>query len=91
MKENWSFAWGVQPEWLHDGAKLSAKRAVTKFGWCEFSLQRSGSVLALDYKLAPKAGYPAPIEVRFHIPKLKQALTAIGVNGKTRLLNTGRA
>ncbi len=83
--------WGVQPEWLHDGAKLSAKRALTKFGWCEFSLQRSGSVLALDYKFAPEAGYPAPEEVRFHIPKLKEVLTSIRVNGETRLLMPGES
>jgi hypothetical protein len=83
--------WGVQPEWLHDGAKLSVKRALTQFGWCEFSLQRSGSSLALDYKLAPETGYPIPEEVRFHIPKLKGALTSIRVNGETRMLTPGES
>lgn len=78
--------WGVQPEWLRDGAKLSVRRGQTEFGSCEFSLQRSGSALTLDYRLAPEAGYPVPEEVRFHIPKLKEALTSIRINGETRRL-----
>ena len=83
--------WGVQPEWLHDGAKLSAKRALTKFGWCEFSVQRLGATLALDYQLAPEVGYPAPEEVRFHVPKLKEAIRSIRVNGETRPLSPGES
>jgi hypothetical protein len=83
--------WGVQPEWLHDGARLSAKRAMTKFGRCEFSVQRIGSTLELDYHLAPGAGYPAPEAVRFHIPRLKEAIKSIRVNGATRLLLPGES
>jgi hypothetical protein len=79
--------WGVQPEWLHDGAKFSVKRALTKFGRCEFNVQHLGTTLVLDYDLAPKAGSPAPEEVRFHIPKLKEAIKSIRVNGKTRMLS----
>ena len=81
--------WGVQPEWLHDGAKLSASRAATKFGRCDFSVQRLGPSLELSYHLAPEAGYPAPKEVRFHIPKLKEAIKSIRVNGETRPLLPG--
>jgi hypothetical protein len=83
--------WGIQPEWLPDGAKLSAKRALTQFGRCEFSLQRFGATLALDYRLASEAGYPVPEEVRFHIPKLKEALTSMRVNGETRMLSPGES
>ncbi len=83
--------WGAQPEWLLDGARLSAKRALTKFGRCEFSVQRLGSTLELDYHLAPGAGYPAPEAVRFHIPQLKEAIVSIRVNGETRPLSPGES
>ncbi len=81
--------WGVQPEWLPDGARLSARRAMTKFGTCEFNVQRLGTTLALDYKLVAEARYPVPEEVRFHVPQAAGNITTIRVNGKSRTLSPG--
>jgi hypothetical protein len=81
--------WGVQPEWLPDGAKLSAKRAASRFGTVDFELHRSGTLLSVDYHLTHTSLYPSPEEVRFHIPKLAEKLTLIRANGKQRPLAPG--
>jgi hypothetical protein len=83
--------WGVQPKWLHDGAKLSAKRATTQFGKCEFNLQRLGSTLAVDYNLEREEGFPVPEEVRFHVPKLKENIRFIRINGREHRLLPGES
>jgi hypothetical protein len=75
------FCWGVHPDWLHDDAQLTAKRAPTKFGRVDFELQRSGSKLLLDYNLR-SAEHDSPNEVRLHIPKLEEALTSVRINGR---------
>jgi hypothetical protein len=82
--------WGVHPEWLHDGARLSAKRAATKFGAVDFSLQRSGVELVLDYALSP-AGHEPSEETRFHIPKLGEAITSVRINGRSRSVAPGES
>ena len=83
--------WGVQPDWLPDGAKLSVRRALTKFGKCDFGLQRLGPTLVLDYDLAPLVGHPVPDEVRLHIPKLKESITSVRVNGIDHPLSPGQS
>lgn len=82
--------WGVQPEWLRDGGKLSAHRAATKFGTVDFTLQRSGSELVFDYNLA-SAGHGAPEETRLHIPKLREAIASVRINGRARSLAPGES
>jgi hypothetical protein len=79
--------WGVQPEWLKDGAKLSVKQAPTEFGKVQFTLQRSESSLILDYNLTPAPGQAAAEEVRLHIPPLGGKITSVRVNGKIRSLS----
>jgi hypothetical protein len=84
------FCWGVQPEWLHDGARLSAKRAATKFGRVDFSFQRSGPELVFDYSLA-SGGHEAPEETRLHVPKLKEAISSVRINGRSRTVAPGES
>lgn len=83
--------WGVQPEWLKDGAKLSVKQAPTIFGKVRFELQRSGSSLILDYSLTPASGQAAAEEVRLHVPSLGGEITSVRVNGKARSIAPGES
>ncbi|MGO9272591.1 MAG: hypothetical protein ACLQOO_20550 [Terriglobia bacterium] len=83
--------WGVQPDWLKDGAKLSVKQAPTLFGKVQFELQRSGSSLILDYKLTTASGQAAVDEVRLHIPPLGGQITSVRVNGNVRSLSAGES
>jgi hypothetical protein len=80
------FCWGIQPDWLHDGAQLAAKRAPTKFGRVEFMLQRTGSELTFDYSLTPSADHEVPEGMRLHIPKVKGGITSGHVNGQSHAL-----
>jgi hypothetical protein len=79
--------WGVQPDWLKDGAKLSVKQAPTKFGKVQFELQRSEASLILDYKLTSAPGQATAEQVRLHIPPLGGKITSVRVNGKVRSLS----
>jgi hypothetical protein len=83
--------WGVQPDWLKDGAKLSVKQAPTRFGKVQFELQRSESSLILDYNLTPAPGQAAAEEVRLHIPPLGGKIASVRVNGKVRSLSAGES
>jgi hypothetical protein len=78
--------WGVQPDWLAEGAKISARRAPSRFGEIDFQMRRSGAALLFDYKLAARAGQPAASEVRLHIPALKDGVKTVRINGKERVL-----
>jgi hypothetical protein len=79
--------WGVQPEWVKEGAKLSVKQAPSKFGKVQFELQRSGTTLVLDYNLMPEPGQASAEEVRLHIPPVKERITSVRINGKGRVLS----
>jgi hypothetical protein len=83
--------WGVQPEWLKEGGKISVKRAPTAFGKVQYDLQHSGASLTLDYNVAPAAGQPAPEKVRLHIPALAETITSVVVNGKARPVSPGES
>jgi hypothetical protein len=83
--------WGVQPDWLSDGAKLSVKQAPTRFGKIQFELQRSGSSLTLDYNLTPASGQATAEEVRLRIPPLKEKITSVRINGTVRSLSAGES
>jgi hypothetical protein len=83
--------WGVQPDWLKDGAKLSVKQAPTEFGKVQFDLQRSESNLILDYNLTPASGQAGAEGVRLHIPPLGGKITSVRVNGKVRSLSPGES
>jgi hypothetical protein len=78
--------WGVQPEWLEDGAKVSAKSAPTRFGKVNFELQRRGTEMALDYHLAATLN---PEQVRLHIPRGLEGIQSIRINGRSRALRPG--
>lgn len=41
-EQSLELCWGVQPEWLQDGAKISVKRAPTKFGIVDFDCSDRG-------------------------------------------------
>ena len=78
--------WGVQPEWLKDGAKITVKGAPTGFGKVDFELQRQGAALRFAYQLAK----PADAEhVRLHIPPGLTGITSVIINGHARTLNPG--
>jgi hypothetical protein len=81
--------WGVQPDWLKDGATLSVKRAPTRFGKIQFELGRSGSNLTVDYNLTPAPGQTTAEEVRLRIPPLKEKISSVRVNGTGRSLSPG--
>jgi GH15 family glucan-1,4-alpha-glucosidase len=85
--EKLELCWGVQPDWLKDGAKLSVKQAPTKFGKVQFELQRSEASLILDYKLTSAPGQATAEQVRLHIPALGGKITSVRVNGKVRSLS----
>ena len=78
--------WGVQPEWLGEGGKVSIKQAPTGFGKVDFELRRDKMTLAFDYHLATTA---SPEHTRLHIPPGLSGITSIRVNGKTRSLSLG--
>jgi len=83
--------WGVQPDWLKDGAKISVKQAPTIFGKVQYDLQRSGSTLSLDYTLTPAPGQAAAEAVRLHIPNLGGQITSVRINGKERSVSAGES
>ena len=83
--------WGVQPDWLKDGAKISVKQAPTIFGKVQYDLERSGSTLNLDYNLTPAPGQVAAEAVHLRIPNLRGQITAVRVNGKERSLSAGES
>jgi hypothetical protein len=78
--------WGVQPEWLAEGAKVTVKKAPTRFGLLDFELQRQGAELRFDYHLA---GPGSAEHVRLHIPPGLTGITSVRINGKARALGLG--
>jgi hypothetical protein len=82
------FCWGVHPDWLRDGAQLTAKRAPTKFGQVDLELRRSGSKLLFDYNLS-SVEHDIPNEVRLHIPKLKEVIASVRINGREHPVSPG--
>jgi len=83
--------WGVQPDWLKDGAKISVKQAPTIFGKVQYDLERSGATLNLDYHLTPAPGQVAAEAVHLRVPNLGGQITAVRVNGKERSLAAGES
>ena len=77
--------WGVQPEWLADGGKVSAKKAPTRFGRVDLTLQQDKTTLLLDYHLAATE---KPGKVRLHIPPGLEGLTSVRINGQSRSLSS---
>ena len=73
--------WGVQPEWLNEGAKVSVTNAPTQFGKLAFEASRKGSELVLSYRLAG-GDAPAPRTVQLHIPRLKDPISSVVVNAR---------
>jgi hypothetical protein len=85
-EETLELCWGVQPEWLAEGAKITVKQAPTRFGKIDFILQRQGATLRFDYHFA----VPASAEhVRLHIPPGLTGITSVRINGSTRALSLG--
>jgi len=78
--------WGVQPEWVKDGAKITVKGAPTRFGKVDLELQRRGAELALDYHLARTVN---PEHVRLHIPPGLEGVQSLRINGRARELPPG--
>jgi hypothetical protein len=78
--------WGVQPDWLKEGAKISVKQAPTRFGKVDFEMQRQGSALRFDYHLAAPAGAE---HARLHIPSGLEGVQSIRINGRARELPPG--
>ena len=83
--------WGVQPDWLKDGAKISVKGAPTRFGKVQFELQRSESSLIFDYSVTPGPHQAPAEEVRVHLAALAGKITSVRVNGKVRNLSPGES
>jgi hypothetical protein len=78
--------WGVQAEWLKEGAKVFVKNAPTRFGKVDFALQRHGTELALDYHLAATVN---PQQVRLHIPSGLTGIELLRINDHARELAPG--
>lgn len=85
------FCWGVQPQWLQDGARISVKRAPTRFGKLDFTLERSGGELAFDYGLKPMGSQTPAKAIRFHIPDIERKITSVRVNGRRHQVTPGES
>ena len=85
MRDALELCWGVQPEWLANGGKVSAKKVPTRFGRVDFELQRDGAMLVLDYH---SAATEKPGKVRLHIPPGLEGLTSLRINGQSRRLSS---
>ena len=59
-------ALGAREGWLNNG--ISVKRAPTKFGTVDFTFQRKGKTLILDYKFVRGQHQESCRQVRLHIP-----------------------
>ncbi len=82
--------WGVQPDWLPDGARLAARRAPTTLGVVDLEVRRAGAELQVRYGLTAGA-WPAPGGVRLHLPRLEKPLSAVVVNSKHIPLAPGQS
>jgi len=80
--------WGVQPDWLKDGAKIAVKQAPTRFGKVDFEMQRQGAELRFDYHLAATVN---PRHVRLHIPHGLAGVQSMRINGRVREVAPGTA
>jgi hypothetical protein len=85
------FCWGVQPAWLRDGARISVRRAPTKFGKLDFTLQRAGHELAFDYSLKPMGSQTTAEAIRFHIPNTERPIASVRVNGRRHRVTPGES
>jgi len=81
--------WGVQPDWLADGADLSAKSAPTHFGKVDFELHRAGDQLIVKYRL-DSHGFKSPSKTALHIPPLQRPVTSVSVNSVQYQLKPGQ-
>ena len=88
---NLELCWGVQPDWLSEGTKIAARKAPTRFGKIDFELQRSGSILTLDYNFAPGTPHAPIEELRFHIPPGLKGISLMRINGNTRAIAPGES
>lgn len=87
--EDLDLCWGVQPDWLNEGARLSVKRAPTRFGKINFELKKSGRMISFDYQLAPEMGQAHPREVRLHIPPGLKEISKLRINGRPHTFAPG--
>jgi hypothetical protein len=83
--------WGVQPDWLTDGAQIEAKDAPTQYGRIQFALRRAGSELVLDYERKHNKDQAIPEAVHFHVPPSLQGITALCVNGQVQPVSSGQS
>jgi len=81
--------WGVQPDWLADGAAISAKNAPTRFGKVDFDLHRNGDQLIAKYRLNSQ-GFTRPSTTSLHIPVLQEPITSVNVNSVVYPLQPGQ-
>ena len=81
--------WGVQPDWLVEGASLSVKNAPTRFGSVDMEIRRNGNRVCVTYGVAG-GEFPSPTHVVLHIPELHGAITSILVNSNIRILLPGQ-
>ena len=90
-KHDLKLCWGVDQDWLGDGAHICVKGAPTTFGKVDFDLSRSGSTLAFDHNLASVQGQPRPNQILLHIPaSVGQEIRSVRLNGKVQLLAPGQ-
>ena len=76
--------WGVQPEWLAAGGRVSVKGAPTRFGKVDFELKVDKMTLVFDYHLH-EAIHPA--HVRLHCTPHRPGITHMRLNGQTRTVS----
>jgi len=81
--------WGVQPDWLADGAAISGKNAPTRFGKVDFELHRNGDQLIARYRLDSQ-GFPRPSKTALHIPILQGPVRSVSVNSVVYPLQPGQ-
>ncbi|MGD0125776.1 MAG: hypothetical protein ABSF46_10475 [Terriglobia bacterium] len=91
-ENNLELCWGVDPDWLGDGAHVTVKHAPTKFGKVDFDLNRSGATLAFDYNLLSSSGQLKPEKVSLHIPpSVSKDIRSVRVRDKVHLLSQGES
>jgi hypothetical protein len=72
--------WGAKEGWVNNG--ISVKRAPTKFGTVDFTFQRQGKTLILDYKFVRGQHQESCRQVKLHVPPTAEQNGSVRVNGK---------
>src|SRR5262245_60831488 len=88
-QDNLELCWGVDPDWLRDGAHICVKNAPTTFGKVRFHLSRSGSTLTFEHNLDSAPGQQRPNQILLHIPaSVGKEIRSVRLNGALVSLGT---